>query len=83
LAIQKGEAESLAADESLSRVYMANNLAFGYVSSEGVKQIAALTGVSVAVETTEETDGRSFIAEILPQILQNTTREIVWTASKT
>jgi hypothetical protein len=54
LAIQKGEAESLAANESLSRAYTANNLAFGYVSPEGVKQIAALAGVSVAVEATEE-----------------------------
>jgi hypothetical protein len=53
------------------------------VSLEGVKQIAALAGVSVAVEATEEADGRSFVAEILPQILQNTTREIVWSANKT
>jgi hypothetical protein len=83
LAIQQGEAESLAINESLTRVYTENNLAFGYVSTEGVKQIAALAGVSVAVETTEEAGGRSFIAEVLPQILQNTTREIVWTANKT
>ncbi len=83
LAIQQGEAESLAANESLTHAYTQNNLAFGYVSPEGVHQIAALAGVSVAVETTEEAGGRSFIAEILPQILRNTTREIVWTANKT
>lgn len=83
LAIQKGEAESLAINELLTRVYTENNLAFGYVSTEGVKQIAALAGVSVAVETTEEAGGRSFIAGIVPQLLQNTTREMVWTANKT
>jgi hypothetical protein len=83
LGIQKGEAENLMNNEPLSHAYTANNLAFGYVSPEGVKQIAALAGVSVAVETTDEADGRGFIAEILPQILQNTTREIVWTANKT
>ena len=83
LAIQKDEAESLVKNESLTRVYSGNNLAFGYVSSEGVKQIANLAGVSVAVETTAEASGRSFIAGILPQILQNTTKEIVWAANKT
>ncbi len=78
--------ESLADNESFSRAYPENsatNLAFGYVSTVGIAQIANLAGVSVAVETTEESNGRSFIARILPQILQNTTREIVWTASKT
>lgn len=78
--------QSLADGESFSRAdpeNSATNLAFGYVSSIGIAQIANLAGVSVAVETTEESNGRSFIARILPQILQNTTQEIVWTASKT
>ncbi len=82
LAVKKGTGESLAQNESFARAYTENNLAFGYVSSEGVKQIAALAGVSVAVNASEEADERSFIARILPQILQNTTQEIVWTANR-
>lgn len=79
LAVAAGAAENLTLNESLARVYSNGNAAFGYVSSDGIKQIADLAGVSVAVSASEETDGRSFIARVVPQILQNTTREIVWT----
>jgi len=82
-AIKSGEAESLIKHESLSRVYTQNNLVFGYVSLEGVNKIADFAGVKAAVEMTEESGGRTFIAGVLPQILQNTTREIIWTANKT
>jgi hypothetical protein len=83
LAIKKGEAQSLLTNESLTRAYSPNNLVFGFVSPEGASQIANLAGVSIAVQSTEESNERSFIARVLPQILQNTTREIVWTANKT
>lgn len=83
LAIKNNQAESLLSNEPLNRVYTRNNLAFGYVSNEGVKRVADFAGVNVAVETTEESGGRQFIARLLPQVLQNTTREIVWTANRT
>ena len=83
LAVKKGEAESLAQDVIFKRVYTEDNLAFGYVSTDGIKQIAALAGVSVAVNASETADGRNFIARITPQILQNTTEQIVWTANRT
>ncbi len=83
LAVKKGEAESLEKNDALTRAYSENNLAFGYLSSAGIAQIANLVGVSLAVDTTEESDARSLIARIMPQILQNTTEEIVWTANKT
>jgi hypothetical protein len=85
LAIGRGEADNLLKNESLSRAYAANtenNLAFGYVSPEGVAQISNLAGISVASETSKEAEGQSFIARVLPQILRGTTREILWTAQK-
>jgi hypothetical protein len=85
MAVKNGESDSLLKNESLSRAYASNsenNLAFGYVSPEGVAQISNLAGVSVASETAEEAQGQSFIARVLPQILRNTTREIIWTAQK-
>ena len=82
LAIKKGAGESLAQNEYFARAYKKNNLAFGYVSSDGISQIAALEGVSIAVSQSEEANERSFIARILPPILQNTTSEIVWTANR-
>ena len=86
LAVRRGEADSLIKNESLSRAYLgnsANNLAFGYISAEGVTQISNPAGVSVAVQAGEEAEQQSFIARVLPQILRNTIREIVWTAAKT
>ena len=86
LAVRRGEADSLIKNESLSRAYLGNsqnNLAFGYVSAEGVAQISNLAGVSVAAQAGEEAEQQSFIARVLPPILRSTTREIVWTATKT
>ena len=85
LMVKNGDGDSLLKNESLSRAYAAgsaDNLAFGYVSPEGVAQIANLAGVSVAAEASEEAAGQNFIARVLPQILRNTTREIVWSAQK-
>jgi len=83
LAVKKGETENLTRNESFTRVYGEKNLAFGYASTDGIKRIADLAGVSVAVNASDETDERIFIARILPQILQNTTKEIVWMANRT
>ncbi len=85
LAAGRGETENLTKNESLSRAYSSkpeNNLAFGYISPAGITQIANLTGISTAIETTDNGDERSFIARVLPQILKNTTKEIVWTMGK-
>ena len=70
LAVKRGDAENLLKNENLARarerVAGENSFAFGYVSPEGVAQIANLAGVSAAVETSEEDLSRSFIAKILP-----------------
>ena len=63
LAVKRGEADSLLKNEDFRRAYAANaenKLAFGYVSTEGVAQIANLAGVSSAIEATEEADGQKF-----------------------
>ncbi len=83
LAVGNGTAESLAQNELFNRAYSDKNLAFGYVSNDGVQRIADLAGVSLAVGAAEETDERSFIARVVPQILRNTTKEIIWTANRT
>jgi hypothetical protein len=82
-AVKKGEAVSLEQNESFSRAYTEKSLAFGYVSTDGIRHIADLAGVSVAVNGSENADGKGFIAQIVPQILQNTTEEIVWKANRT
>ena len=85
LAVFRGEADSLVKNESLGRMRetAAGSLAFGYVSSDGIAQISNLAGVSTALDATDDEEGRSFIARVLPQILRGSVKEIFWTAAKT
>ncbi len=85
LAAKRGEAENLSKSGELETVYdeAKNKLAFGFVSSEGIKQIADFAGVSAAIETSEDELPRNFIAKILPQILSKSVSRVVWTAEKT
>jgi hypothetical protein len=86
MAVKRGESENLLKNENLSRAYYAvnseNTLAFGYVSPDGVAQISNIAGVSAASEASEDGEGQSFVARVLPQILRNTTKEVAWTAQK-
>jgi len=84
LSAKRGESESLLENETLSLAYQnkRGDLAFGFIGNEGVKQIADLAGVLVAVRQTEDENVRGFISRILPQMLKNTTKEITWTANK-
>jgi len=85
LAVFRGEADSLVKNESLGRMRESAKeaLAFGYVSADGIAQIANFAGVSTALDATEDEDGRSFIARVLPQILRGSIKEIFWTATRT
>ncbi|MGI9055487.1 MAG: hypothetical protein ACR2F2_06760 [Pyrinomonadaceae bacterium] len=85
LAAKRGEAENLTKNGELETVYdeAKNKLAFGFVSSEGIKQIADFAGVSAAIETSEDELPRNFIAKILPQILSKSVKRVVWTTEKT
>ncbi len=82
-AVKNGAVESLAGNEFYAKNYAPNNLASGYVSPAGVEKIAALAGIFAAAQTNESDDGKNFIARVLPQILQNTTEQVIWTARKT
>jgi hypothetical protein len=82
LAVSRGEAESLAkSGKNFER--SENALAVGFVSSDGVAQISNFAGISTALEATEDDEGRSFIARVLPQILRGSVKEILWTANRT
>ena len=84
LAAKRGETENLSTNGELETVYdqAKNKLAFGFVSSEGIKQMADFAGVSAAIETSEDELPRNFIAKILPQILSKSVKRVVWTAEK-
>ncbi|HXK39794.1 MAG TPA: hypothetical protein VJ837_03100, partial [Candidatus Paceibacterota bacterium] len=80
LAVARGEAESIAKSAKITE---GDRLAFGYISPEGVGQIANIAGVTLAMGASEEEEVKSFIATVLPQLLRNSVREITWTATRT
>ncbi len=85
LAVGRGEGDNLLKNENFTSAYNSANkgLAFGYVSSDGIAQIANIAGVSTAIEASEDTAPRDFIARTLPEIVRKSITEIVWTANKT
>ena len=79
-AVKRGEAESIANNAKIAQ--STDRLAFGYVSPEGVAQIANIVGVSFAMSAGEEADVKSFVAAVLPVILRNSLKDLTWTAAK-
>ena len=77
-AVKRGEAESIAKNPKITD---GDRLAFGYISPEGVGQIANIAGISLAMGASEEDEVKSFVARVLPEMLRNAVKEVTWTAS--
>ncbi|MEP6789459.1 MAG: hypothetical protein ABJB40_13555, partial [Acidobacteriota bacterium] len=82
LAVKRGEADSIA-KTGKAPVASQETLASGYVSTDGIAQIANIVGLKFASEAGEDSEVQSAIAGILPQLLRNSITEITWTATKT
>ena len=82
LAVTRGEADSIAKNPKIIAL-QADSLASGYVSTDGVAQIANIVGLKFAKEAGEAPEVQSAIAGILPQLLRNSITEVSWTATKT
>ena len=82
LAVKRGEADSIV---KTGKVQPADptTLASGYVSTDGIAQIANIVGLKFASEAGDDSEIQSAIAGILPQLLRNSITEISWTATKT
>ncbi|MFN2500844.1 MAG: hypothetical protein ABR530_02405 [Pyrinomonadaceae bacterium] len=82
LAVKRGEAESI---HTVGKVPSLNvdGLAVGYVSTDGVGQIASVIGLKMASEAGDESEIQSAIAGILPMLIRNSITDITWTAAKT
>lgn len=80
LAVKRGEAESISKNPKITT---GERLAFGYVSTDGVAQLANIAGLSVGVAASEEGEVRNFVEGVLPQIVRGSVSEIAWTAAKT
>ncbi len=82
LAASRGETENLL-KSGREFPKAENTLANGFISAAGIKQIASIAGVSTAMDATEDESGRSLIARLVPALVQNSVKEINWTAAQT
>lgn len=79
--VMNGGADSMAKNDTVSE-FPTDALASGYVSEEGVAQIANIAGVSLAVGAGEAAEVKSFVARIVPEIVRNSVTEVTWTARR-
>lgn len=82
VAVRRGEADHLAKSGKLPP-RVPNSLAGGYVSTDGVAQIAALAGLHFASQASDDPDVQSTVAGILPQLIRGSITEVSWSASQT
>ncbi len=79
--VMNGGGESIAKNAKVS-AFVQDSLASGYVSKDGVAQIANIAGVSLAVGAGEETEVQSFISRVIPEIVRNSVTEATWIAKR-
>jgi hypothetical protein len=82
LAVMRGETDSFAKTGKVAAA-VENTLAAGYISPDGVAQIATLAGTVLGHRSSESEDAQKFISGVLPPILQKTVREVTWMATQT
>lgn len=80
LAVKRGEQEALKNREPADNE---SSLASGFISQDGIAQIANLLGVSAAMNTGDDADIQSFVARVLPQAVRGMVSEISWSAKRT
>ncbi|MEQ1646202.1 MAG: hypothetical protein ABL959_22310, partial [Pyrinomonadaceae bacterium] len=80
--VRSGQADSIAKTGKLPQ-HVPGNLASGYVSTDGVAQIAALAGLHFASQASDEEEVQSAVAGILPQLIRGTVTDITWSTSQT
>lgn len=81
IVVMNGEADSIAKNPKVADL-SADALASGYVSKDGVAQIANIAGVSLAMAAGEESEVKSFIARVVPEIVRNSVTEVAWTSRR-
>lgn len=81
VAVEKGESDSIAKTGKLPN-RVPDSLASGYVSTDGVAQIAALAGLSFASQASDDEDVQSAVAGILPKLIRGTVTDISWSTTR-
>jgi len=80
VAVRKGE--SAAFDAKALHPANSEDLAYGYISPDGMAQLANVLGVRLAAESSSESEVRTAIAGVVPKLLRGAVSEVHWTAQK-
>ncbi len=80
LAVKRGEADGMNKNAKIPPP-LPGSIASGYVSPDGILQISNLVGLTMAAGSDEENEVKSFIARVVPPLLQKSVTEVNWTAS--
>lgn len=78
MAVRRGEADSIIKTGKIPQAER-KTLASGYVSTDGVAQIANILGLKVASESSEDSEIQSTLADFVPQLIRNTVTDVSWT----
>lgn len=77
LAAKNGELASIARRKEFTEQA---GLVSGYISKEGIAQLANISGVSLANRASDDAEVQSFVARVLPEVLRNTVTEVRWSS---
>jgi len=81
LAVRRGEGDSILKNPKLPQAEP-SALVQGYVSTDGVAQLANIAGIAMAAGTGEQEAVKSFIASSLPQLIRSSVTDVSWTMTK-
>ena len=82
LTVKRGETDSILKTGKIP-VSDPATLASGFVSTDGVAQIANIAGLKFASEVVEDSQVQSAVAGLLPQLLRSSITEISWSETNT
>jgi hypothetical protein len=80
LSAKRGEIDTIARNPKITD---GERLAFAYVSPEGLAQLSNIAAVTFAKNSAEAPEAQGILAQILPELLRNSLRELTWTATRT
>jgi len=82
-AVRRDESPALSKSGTGLSIPGGDAIADGYVSSDGIAQLANILGAQRAKESGEEAEVQSFVARVFPQLLRSAVTEATWTAQRT
>ena len=82
LAVRREEADSIAKTGKVQPA-APGTLASGYVSTDGIAQIASIIGLKLAADVDEDAELRSAVVAVIPERIRSSVTEMRWTMNKT